>query len=183
MSASRQVLIVYYSLSGNTARVATDLAKRLDADVESIRDEQHGTGGFGLVRAAFDALRKAPAKIGPTRFDPSKYAITFIGTPVWVGQMTPAVRAYLGIMRGKFRNVAFFVTSGDTDVVKIAPSMEVLAQCTASACSGFNAKELKDMPAYERKLSAFGQQAGLVATRQNEQFAAEPTHSPAHSPV
>jgi hypothetical protein len=158
MSSSRQVLVVYYSLTGNTARVATDLAKRLDADVESIRDEQHGTGGFGLVRAAFDAWRKAPARIGATRFDPSKYAITLIGTPVWVGQMTPAVRAYLGAMRGKLRSAAFFVTSGDTDVERIAPSMETLGQCTAAARAGFNAKQLKDVDAYDRKLSAFVQQ-------------------------
>jgi menaquinone-dependent protoporphyrinogen IX oxidase len=142
MSSSRQVLIVYYSLTGNTARVATDLAKRLDADVESIRDEQHGASCLGFMRAAFDAWRKAPARIGAPRFDPSNYAITLIGTPVWVGQMTPAVRAYLRSMRGKLCNAAFFITSGSTDVEKIAPAMEVLAPRTAVAWAGFNAQSI-----------------------------------------
>jgi flavodoxin len=179
MSASGQILVVYYSLTGNTARVAADLAKRLGADVEIIRDERHRAGGFGLVRAAFDAWRKTPARIAPARVDPSKYAITIVGTPVWAGQMTPAVRAYLETMRGKVRNAALFVTSGNTAIEDIAPSMQVLAQGTAAAVAGFNANDLKDAVAYERKLSTFVQQIRLAAARVEEPRVVRLVHSAA----
>ena len=113
-NAEKRVLVVYYSLTGNTARVARDLAVRLGGDVESIQDEGHGTGFLGQLAAAFDAWRKAPARIGTIQRDPTGYAITVVGTPVWAWQMTPAVRAYLQNTRGKIRNVAFFIPSGNT---------------------------------------------------------------------
>lgn len=154
-SAERHVLVVCYSLTGNTARVARDLAVQLGADIESLQDKEHGVGFLGQLGAAFDAWRKAPGRIGTIQRDPSQYAITVVGTPVWVWQMTPAVRAYLQSTRGKIRNVAFFITSGDTGVEKIAPSLEALAGRKAVASAGFNARELADAVTYQRKISAF----------------------------
>lgn len=155
MNASKPVLVAYYSLTGNTARAARDLAARLGADIECIQDNSHGTGVLGRFGAAFDALRKAPAKIGALLRDPAEYSITIVGTPIWVGQMTPAVRAYLKQTRGRIQNVAFFVTSGDTDVGNIAPSLEAEAGQGSVASAGFNARELSDARTYEEKLSAF----------------------------
>jgi flavodoxin len=158
MDTSKSVLIAYYSLTGNTARVATGLAARLGADLESIQDKGHGTGTLGQLAAAFDAWRKAPAHISELQRDPAQYAITVIGTPVWTWQMTPAVRAYLKEARSGIHNVAFFVTSGDTDVRKILPSLEAEAGIKSVASAGFNARELSETATYEAKLAAFAQE-------------------------
>lgn len=155
MNTPKRVLVAYYSLTGNAARVARDLAARLGADVESIQDTGHGTGALAKVAAAFDAWRKAPAQISAVQYDPAEYAITIVGTPVWVGRMTPAVRAYLNETKGRAQSIAFFVTSGNTDVKRIAPSLEVAAGRKAVASAGLNASELRDAATYERKLSAF----------------------------
>lgn len=155
MQARKRILVVYYSLTGNTARVARDLAARLDADVESIDDKRHGSGFLGYVMAAIDALRKAPAPIGGIEHNPAEYLLTVVGTPVWVGQMTPAVRGYLQQVTGKLTAVAFFNTSGDTEIDKIIASLEQAASCRASASAGFNARELKQTGVYEQKLSGF----------------------------
>lgn len=163
MSACKPVLVVYYSLTGNTARVARDLAARLDADVESIRDEGHGAGVLGQFVAAFDSLRRAPAYISALQRDPAEYAIAVVATPVWTGQMTPAVRAYLAEMRGRLKSVAFLVTSGDTDISNLAPSLETAAGQSAVASAGFNALELAESATYEQKLSAFVEQIRRAA--------------------
>jgi hypothetical protein len=82
--------------------------------------------------------------------------------------MTPAVRAYLQQVGKDLRNVAFFITSGNTDVSRITPSLEALANRRAIASIGFNDRELKDPVAYEKKLSVFverirsARQAGFV---------------------
>jgi flavodoxin len=154
-TAGKKILVVYYSLQGNTARVARDIAARMDAECESIRDETHGTGFFGFLRAAIDALRGATANILPIFRDPASYTLTVIGTPVWVGRMTPAVRSYLQQNAGRFGRIAFFVTSGDTDVARLLPSLEAAAQIRAIASAGFNARELQDPATYEAKLDAF----------------------------
>jgi hypothetical protein len=155
MNAAKRVLIVYYSLTGNTARVARDLAARLDADIESIQDKDHKAGFLGQLVGAFDAWRKTPATIEPIQRDPAGYESILVGTPVWAGQMTPAIRAYLRSTSGKLRNAAFFITSADTDVAKIAPSLEAVAGLRAIASAGFNSRELGDAVAYEGKLATF----------------------------
>jgi flavodoxin-like protein len=155
MSTAKRVLVVYYSLTGNTARVGRDLAARLHADIESVRDKGHGTGFVAQLAAAFDAWRSAAATIEPLRYDPADYEITLIGTPVWVGAMTPAIRAYLQRTSRKLRNVAFFITSGNTDITRILPSLEALAGQKSIACAGFNARELNDATAYQRQMAAF----------------------------
>jgi hypothetical protein len=163
MDASKQVLVAYYSMTGNTARVARDLGARLGADIESIQDSEHGIGRLGQLAAAFDAWRKAPAKIGKLLHDPADYAMTVIGTPVWTWRMTPAVRAYLEQTRGRVRNVAFFVTSGDTEIGKLLPSLEAVSGQRAVASAGFNAGELADAVGYERQLAAFIEQVASAA--------------------
>ncbi len=155
MSDTKGTLVVYYSLTGNTARVATDLAAKLDADLESIRDRGHGVGFWAALKAGYDAMKDRPARIDPLQRDPADYALTLIGTPVWGWKMTPAVRAYLQQTAGRLHDVAFFVTSGNTDVTTLLPSLEGLAKRTAIASAGFNGRELADGIVYKRKLSRF----------------------------
>lgn len=155
MNASKRILVVCYSRTGNTARVAKDVATRLGADIERLRDIQHGPGFFGQVAGAFHALRQTPARIGTLQYDPTDYALTIVGTPVWVGQMSPAVRAYLQSVKDRLRNVAFFVTSGDTDVNKLIPSVEAVMGRAIVARAGFTARELADVAVYQGKVSAF----------------------------
>jgi hypothetical protein len=112
-------------------------------------------GFLGYVKAAIDALREKPADIGSLSRNPRDYALTVIGTPVWVGNMTPAARAYLQRVKTDLGKVAFFVTSGDTDVGKVAPRMAKLAGRDPVACAGFSAKELANQAVYDVKLDAF----------------------------
>jgi hypothetical protein len=153
--SARKVLVVYYSLSGNTARVARDLARRTGGDIESLRDNCYGVGFTGYIKAAIDAVRGASSQLGPLARNPRDYALTIVGTPVWVGHMTPSIRGWLQRCRADLGPVAFFVTSGDTDVAKIAPALESLAGHKAVALAGFNAKELGNRASYDAKLSEF----------------------------
>jgi flavodoxin len=151
----KKILVAYYSLTGNTARVARDIAARVGADIESIKDPGHGVGFFGYLKDSLDALRSVPAKIGPLTKNPGDYALTIVGTPVWAGHLTPAVRAYLQQTQGRLGKLAFFITSGNTGVGKIAPSTELLADTRLVASAGFDARELKEQGAYDAKLAAF----------------------------
>ena len=154
-AGSRKVLVVYYSLSGNTARVARDIAKQMGADIESIVDKQHGVGFTGYLKCVVDAVRESSTQIAEPACDPSDYALTIVGTPVWAGKIAPAVRTYLKTQQSRFKDVAFFVTSGGTEASEIVPAMELLADRQAVACSGFDAHDLADCETYNRKIAAF----------------------------
>ena len=155
MKTDEHILVVYYSRTGNTERVAKDLVARLHADVERIDDKADRDGFAGYLSALYDSLRKVAADIAKPQKDPANYTLTVVGTPVWAWNMTPAARAYLEATKGRPRAIAFFVTSGDTDAGKIVPGMEIVAGQKAIAFTGFNATELKDPAVYEKKLATF----------------------------
>src|SRR5262249_25013838 len=141
--------------TGNTTHVARDIAVRMGADLESIRDREHRTGFFGALKASFDAVRGRTVNIAPLFRDPADYALTIVGTPVWAGRMTPAVRTFLQQARGRLGRVAFFVTSAHTGIAQMLPALEAAAHTKAIAAAGFNAHELKDQDVYASRLADF----------------------------
>ena len=176
MKPAKRILVVYYSLSGNTGRVAEDLAARLGAERERIGDLKNRRGFLGYLRAVLDSIRERPAQLGATGKLPSDYALTIIGTPVWAGKMTPAVRAYLRSIHGRCNDVAFFTTSGSTAAERVVPAMERLVDRQAVAFAGFNYGDLNTAALYERKVATF------LAALQGERsvpIREEHTHAPA----
>lgn len=62
-----RTLVIYYSRTGTTRKVAQALADMLGADTAEIRCERYGVGGLGYIRAAYDSVRGArPAIVIPT---------------------------------------------------------------------------------------------------------------------
>src|SRR5688500_4540577 len=155
MKTVKRALIAYYSLGGNTDRVAKDLAMRLGADLERIGDRKTRRGWLGLIGAAFDSIREHPAALDRTVKDPKDYALTIVGTPIWAGKITPAVRAYLSINRGTLNAVAFFTTSGSTPAAKVVPDIERLAGRQAIAFAGFAGNDLRDQAIYQERIGDF----------------------------
>ncbi|MBD3355247.1 flavodoxin [Candidatus Woesearchaeota archaeon] len=104
-----KTLVVYYSRTGNTKKVAEDIAKELKADVDEIKDKAKREGFFNYFKSGYHAARKKLTEIGTAK-DPFKYDLVIIGTPVWSWTVTPAVRTYMD--KNEFKKVAFFCTCG-----------------------------------------------------------------------
>ncbi|MHB9155725.1 MAG: flavodoxin family protein [Endomicrobiales bacterium] len=110
MADGKKILVVYYSRTGTTGRVAKDIAARLDADIEKITDLKKRSGAAGRLYAGRDAVRRSTTEIGPVEKNPADYDLTVIGTPIWAGNMTSAVRTYLGNTKTRVKNIACFST-------------------------------------------------------------------------
>lgn len=102
------ILLVYYSRSGHTRRLAEQIAAHCGADIEEIVDSVSRRGVLGYLRCLFEALLRIPAPIEPTQRSPRNYDSVIVGSPVWAGQVPGPVRSYLRRNRGRFRRVAFF---------------------------------------------------------------------------
>ena len=98
-----RALIVYYSLTGNTEKVAGYLEEVLkekqNIEVETERLEVLDEPESFKNRAIRALLRKQ-AKIKGTIFDGTAYGIVCLGTPVWVFAPAPAMNAYLSRCSG-----------------------------------------------------------------------------------
>jgi len=102
-------LVTFYSRDGHTKRTAEIIAKALNADIDEIKDEKSRKGIIGFLGAGYDATRGKTTEINFSK-NPADYDIVIIGSPVWNGRVTPAIRTYLLKNRNNIRKAAFFVT-------------------------------------------------------------------------
>jgi flavodoxin len=104
-----KVLVAYYSRNNHTKKVAMDIAKKLNADLDQIIDIKDRSGITGWLGAGKDAFFRNTTIISVHKA-PEKYDKVIIGTPVWAGRPTPAIREYL--KKALPEKVAFFCTFG-----------------------------------------------------------------------
>ena len=105
-----KILIVYYSRTGITRKVADELAEALSADIEEIVDVKGRGGPLGFVVACKDGVRQKSARIEPPKRDPADYDAVVVGTPVWANTMACAVRTWLTQSAGQIKRLAVFCT-------------------------------------------------------------------------
>jgi hypothetical protein len=122
-----KTLVVLYSLSGTSRRVAEAIARDLDADIEEIRCPRY-TGGFrGFLRMATDMLLVKLPGIERLVRTPSQYDLVVVGGPIWAGNPATPVGAYLKEQGGRLPRVAFFLTYGGSGAERALRRMEELA--------------------------------------------------------
>ncbi|MEJ5292234.1 MAG: hypothetical protein WHS82_01425 [Candidatus Methanosuratincola sp.] len=109
-----KALVVYYSRTGTTRKVAEEIASLVGCDMEEIVDLKNRKGLFGFLGAGYSAFARKLTEIKAPERDPSAYDLVVVGTPIWAGNITPAVRTYLtkALAGGEPKNkYALFYTS------------------------------------------------------------------------
>jgi len=106
------VCIIYHSETGNTRRVAENIASASGADLIEVKD----LAGYTKVGMYTNGIRMARqglrAKISPDRIDLSDYDSLVIGTPVWAFRPTPAINAAVAALEGcEGKSAVAFATS------------------------------------------------------------------------
>ena len=149
-----KTLITFYSRTGFTKKVAETIAKKLKADSQELIDTKNRSGVWGWIIAGKDAAMKNQAKIKPLKKDPSKYDLVVIGTPVWAGDMTPAVRTFIMKSRKNFKKVALFCTQGGAQGQKCLNEIRALISKKPLATMMITTKEVSH-DNYADKLNVF----------------------------
>ena len=121
-----RVLVVYYSRTGMTKKVALALAEKVGVDAEEIIDLKNRQGALGWIIAGKDAGQKNLTEIKSVQNNPADYDLVIVGTPVWVGTMTPAIRTYLTHYKDKIKRLACFSTQGGAARQKVFADIEAL---------------------------------------------------------
>ncbi|MDD5530829.1 MAG: flavodoxin [bacterium] len=119
-----KILVTFYSRTGNTKKVAETIAGTLKCDIEEIVDMKSRKGAWGWIVSGKDATQKNLTTIGAITKSPDSYDLIIIGTPIWGGKMTPAVRTYLSQNKEKIKSIAFFCTMGGSNAGNAFKDME-----------------------------------------------------------
>ena len=119
MGISMTIRIVYYSWKGHTEKVATALAKLLDAElvrIEPVKDS-------GMAGKAIKAFFGMKSPIRPVKTDLTGVDILVIASPVWAGKVPPSMNQYLDSVTagsGKpFHVIVEMMTRGDQTAIGI----------------------------------------------------------------
>lgn len=142
---THKTLIAYYSMTGNTRKVADEIraAVGADADIEEIREPRARHGFTGTVRAMFDSLFRREPPIEPAALNPDGYDLLVLGGPVWASRMAAPVRTYAHRYGGKVPQIAFFATEGRTGAERAFKDLEQVCQHAPKATLAVDAEHIK----------------------------------------
>ena len=148
-------LIVYYSRTSTTRKIADEISKKLKADKEEIIDQKNRKGPIGYIIGGKDAMAKKLTKINELKKNPANYDLLVIGTPVWAFTMTPAIRTFLTKIKDYNKKLALFFTAGSSGMKKTLTQMkELLPKSKLTATLALTTSEVKNN-SYEDKIKEF----------------------------
>ena len=91
-----KTLIIYYSYTGNTKKIAEALCAEDPADIAEIRDVKRPGKIKAYVAGCFAAMRGKCGRIEPLGVDMAGYERLVLLSPIWASNPPPAVNTVLG---------------------------------------------------------------------------------------
>lgn len=152
---TQKTLVVYYSNSGFTKKLASELSRKLNSDIEEIKTSAIYTGFFGYLRALAHSLLKQEPLIKQFKHNPADYDVVIVGGPVWAGSLSGPVRTFLDSYKNNLKHVAFFLTQGSpVSKLKVFNQMGKIIGKNPLANLSVSDKELND-GTFVQKTSTF----------------------------
>ncbi|MCK5559126.1 MAG: hypothetical protein KAJ51_00975 [Thermoplasmata archaeon] len=136
-------LVVFYTRTGTTKKVAEELANALNCDLEEIFDTKKCSGPIGYMGAGRDASARKLTELKPIAKNPGQYDRVILGTPIWNWNMSAPIRTYIQMYKNKFGEVTFFCTCGGNPG-KVFPEMEEICGKKPLAVLELIKKDFKD---------------------------------------
>jgi hypothetical protein len=157
-------LVVFYSRTGNTRKLANILAERLNADIEEVEDTTGRSGPIGWLKAGRDAGRKSLTKLKPLSKNPADYDIVVVCSPIWNDTISTPIRTYLIERRNQIKQAALLVNGFTDDNSAITHMTEILRESPVATLR-LLAKQEVESDNYMEKLEGFMKR---IESRKNE---------------
>ena len=107
-------LILYYSQTGATEKVAQELQKVLGADMEAIELENPYTGTYAetIERVGKERESGNLPELKPLKADLSKYDVIYLGYPIWFGTYALPISSLVKEYNFEGKKIVTFCTFG-----------------------------------------------------------------------
>lgn len=128
-AGNSKILIAYYSLSGNTRKVAEAIQEKTGGDLFEIQTVSAYPTEYKeqTVQAKKEINENYRPELKNKVADMSKYDVVFIGSPNWWGTITPAVSSFIESYDLSGKKIVPFVTHGGGGVQNTVKNLT--AQC------------------------------------------------------
>lgn len=137
-----KILVTYFSCTGNTEKVAQDIADELGADIYEIVPEEpytsadldsNDSSSRANLEQNDDASRPA---ISGSAENMEDYGIVFLGYPIWWGEAPKIIHTFLESYDFSGKTIIPFCTSGSVDIGSSATNLHDLTSDTANWLDG-----------------------------------------------
>ena len=102
-----KTLLVYYSRTQITEKIAKTIQKDLDCDIEEITVEDKYDGTIGYIKGGFDASANRVCEINKVTKNPKDYDLVIIGTPVWAATGNTNIQLFKRIWQSNQKSGQF----------------------------------------------------------------------------
>ncbi len=164
--ADSKILVIYYSRTGRTRRLAQRLAELLQADIEEMDCPRYRLGFFGwwrYLRAGFDSVKGNLPPAATLKRNPADYDLVLLGTPIWTSYPSLPLRAYLESKPDMPRSIAAFLTySGQSEPDKAFDMMAEMLGKPIDHCLAIQ-EEKGELPDMEAKAAHFAKELQNVS--------------------
>jgi flavodoxin len=161
-----RTLIVYYSLSGTTAKVARELGGLLGAELAEIRCARYRSGILSYFRAAYDSVKgRLPVIDVPAAVD-RPCDLMIVAAPIWAGHPATPIRAFLAGGHKLPGKIGLLLTRGGSSPDAAFAEMQARLPAPASAKLALRAKDIQD-DAITEALRAFASEMAGEGVRRS----------------
>lgn len=140
---SSRVLVAYFSATGNTGRVAEEIARAADADLfEIVPEDPYTSADLNYSNSSCRAILEqrddnARPAITQAVENLSDYDVVFLGYPIWSGQAPKVIYAFLESCEGwDDQTIIPFCTSGGSGIGSSATNLHGLITDTVTWQAG-----------------------------------------------
>ncbi|MDE6112760.1 MAG: NAD(P)H-dependent oxidoreductase, partial [Bacteroidales bacterium] len=142
-SQPAKMLVLYYSQTGVTDKVAQELARQTGADVERIEAVAPYAGTYEetIARCKEEMAQGIVPEIKPLQSNIEDYGVIFLGYPVWFGTYARPVMQLVAQYDFAGKTVVPFATFGSGGLQASADSLR-LALPQAEVKAGFGIREV-----------------------------------------
>lgn len=113
-----KILVIYYSLTGNTEMIAEILRETLNSDILSLKPvkELKADSSMKYMWGGAQATMKKKPKLEVFSINPLAYDLIFIGTPVWAWTFSPPIRTILSQFDFRGKKVALWLCAAGNGI-------------------------------------------------------------------
>ncbi|TIO77189.1 hypothetical protein [Mesorhizobium sp.] len=136
-------MIVVYSRTGNTLKVAKALAGTLGAEIAVIRCQRNYEGAIGFLRGVVDSVMRHKPLIDVAQFAAQPHDLMVIAGPIWAGRAAAPVMAFLAGRPKLPGRVALLLTHGGSNPAKALAEVEALVSGPLAARLALKEADIK----------------------------------------
>lgn len=149
------ILVVCYSYSGTTRRLAQLLCSHHGWPLGEILDERPRAGAAGTWRCVLDSLLKRHPLVRYQGPDPEDFHTVVLMSPIWVYRLAGPMRSFIATHRDVLRRVAVISTMGSAGASNAVQEISHVLGRPPILADAYTTRETEDGSGIAR-LDAFG---------------------------